>query len=603
MSGGTGPFSYLWNNGLTTDSIFDLCPGNYFVTITDSSGCSALRTTNIGGSPGVTTTSSSSNLLCNGVCNGSASVTVTGGAAPFSYLWSPGGETTSSLNNLCQGNYGVTTTDANGCTHEDIFFITEPTALGVTLNTVNHVSCNGGNNGNASVTAGGGTPPYTYSWSPAGGSLASATGLTAGTYTVTVTDVNGCDFSLNVTVNEPPSLTLFMSSTDANCGLSNGTATCSPSGGTPPYTYAWSPVGGTGSTAINLAAGNYTVTVTDANSCIQTSNVSVNNAGSPSLTLQSFTDVLCHGDSTGSASVSVSGGSPPFTYSWSPIGGNGQAASNIPAGSYVVTVTDNGNCITTLNVTIHEPDSIALNLQTTNISCFGNCDGSALTNVTGGTGGFTYSWCNGSTAAAISNLCATSCSLMVTDANGCVTSRNFNITQPGSAMSVSTAHADASCAGCPDGWASAVVNGGNSPYSYLWNTIPPQTTSLISNLLQGTYTVCVTDANNCTVCDSVEILDASMGVNELSHKSSPVYVYPNPLRNTTSFIFSLSRQQKVLLQVYDARGKMVLELMNEERVRGDHVVRMNASGLSEGVYHYHFRTEERVQDGSLIIQR
>ncbi len=603
VGGGVGPFSYLWNNGMTADSIFDLCSGNYSVTITDSGGCAVLRSALVGGTSSVATNVISTSLNCNSVCSGSAGVTPLTGTAPFTYLWQPGGVTTASISNVCADTFVVTTTDANGCAKSDSIIITEPTSLAVTISSVTNVLCNGNNNGSASLTASGGTPPYTYAWLPAGGNSASASNLTAGNYSMTVTDANFCDHIVNINISEPPALTAFTSSSAASCGSSNGTATCTPSGGTPPYTYVWSPVGGNASTATSLPAGNYSVTVTDSNHCTQTANVAVNNSGAPTLTLQSSTNILCHGDSTGSASVNISGGTPPFTYSWSPSGGNAASASNLAAGNYLLTVNDGNNCISTINVTITEPDAIALNLLTTNVSCFGGCDGAAITNAMGGAGAYIYQWCDTSTSSSLNGLCALSCNVQVTDANNCLVSQSFTITQPATPVVLSIAHADASCAGCPDGWASAVVNGGNSPYLYLWNTIPPQTTALISNLLQGTYVVCVTDGNNCTVCDSILVLDASVGVNELPKQSSPVYVYPNPLSNSASFIFSLSKRQKVLLQVFDARGKLTCELVNESRIGGDHIIKLNATDLSEGVYQYHFQTEERVQVGSLIIQR
>ena len=293
----------------------------------------------------------------------------------------------------------------------------------------------------------------------------------------------------------------------------------------------------------------------------------------------------------------------PFTFSWSPMGGSNAAASNLPAGNYVVTVTDGNNCIATINVTINEPDAININLQSTNVACLGTCSGSAITNVTGGAGPFTYIWCDNTTAASVSGLCAGNCMVQVTDANNCVASQSFTISQPSSAMNIATSHTDASCPGCPDGSAFVIANGGNSPYTYLWNTVPQQTTSSVSNLLPGFYVVCVTDANNCTVCDTVEVLDASVGINDAPLKSTPVYVYPNPLSQSANFIFSLSKKQTVLLQIFDMRGKMVKQLLSEERNPGDHVAKLDASEFSEGVYQYLFRTEERVQNGSLVIQR
>jgi hypothetical protein len=313
--------------------------------------------------------------------------------------------------------------------------------------------------------------------------------------------------------------------------------------------------------------------------------------------------VLCHGDSTGSATISTAGGTSPFSYSWSPTGGSNASASNLPAGNYVVTVTDGNNCIATINVTINEPDAISINLQSTNIACLGSCSGSAMTNVTGGTGGFIYHWCDNSSSSSVTGLCAGNCSVQITDANGCVASQTFTITEPSSALTVTTSHTDASCAGCANGSAFAIANGGNSPYSYLWYTIPQQTTSSISSLLPGSYIVCITDANNCTVCDTVEVLDASVGINDAPAKSTPIYVYPNPLSQSANFIFSLSKKQTVTLQILDMRGKMVKELISGERLPGDHIAKFDASEFSEGVYHYYFRTDERMQNGSLIIQR
>ena len=603
VSGGVGPFTFLWNNGLTNDTIINLCPGNYAVTITDAGGCAVLKSVLVTGSAGVTATPSSSNVNCNGSCDGMGSVTVTGGAAPFIYAWQPGGFTTSAVTSLCPGQYHITTTDANGCSTIDTIVITQPSVLNASASMSQNIMCNGGNDGSASVQASGGVPPYTFSWNPSVGNTASVSGLVAGIYTATVTDANLCTDTVMFSISEPAAITVFTSSTAASCGSSNGTATCAPSGGVPPYTYAWSPIGGNASTATNLPAGNYSVVVTDAHNCSQTAFVSVNNSGAPVITLQSSADVACNGDSTGSASVTLSGGTPPFSYSWSPMGGNGSSANNLPAGNYVVTVVDGNSCIATLNVTITEPNPIQINLQTTNVTCFGGCNGTALTNVTGGIGAYTYQWCNNATSSTVNNLCAGNCTVQISDANNCHVSQSFNITEPGTALAISTTHSDASCAGCANGWASAIVNGGNSPYTYSWNTVPPQTTSLISNLNPGIYVVCVTDANNCTLCDSVEVLDASVGINEVPAQSSPLYVYPNPASHTASFIFSLSKKQKVLLQVYDMRGKLIRELFRGERTGGDHIIRLEASELSEGVYHYHFQTEERVQDGSLVIQR
>jgi subtilisin-like proprotein convertase family protein len=603
VTGGAGPFTYFWNTGDTSASVSALCAGNYSVTITDSGGCAVLKSVLVGGSPTVATMQSSTNISCNGICNGVGSVTVTTGTAPYSYAWSPGGFNTASVSNLCANTYFVTTTDSNGCTTSDTILITQPVAVSASLSSVVNLSCNGSNDGAATINVNGGISPYQYAWDPAVANTASASNLSAGNYTVVISDNNSCSDTVSFVITEPAAIMLFTSSTTASCGSSNGTATCTPSGGVAPYTYAWSPIGGNASIATNLPAGNYTITVTDSNNCVQSAFVAVNNSGAPTLSIQSNNNVLCHSDSTGSATISTAGGTSPFSYSWSPMGGSNATASNLPAGNYVVTVTDGNNCIATINVTITEPDAISINLQSTDISCLGNCTGTATTNVTGGTGPYTYIWCNASSASTISGLCAGNCSVQITDANNCISSQAFTIAQPSSGLSVSTSHTDASCAGCTNGTASVIANGGNDPYTYVWNTVPQQYTSSISNLLPGEYIVCVTDSNNCSVCDTVEVLDASVGINDAPTKSTPVYVYPNPLSNSANFIFSLSKKQKVLLQVFDMRGKLVKEIISGDRNPGDHIATFDASELSEGVYHYHFCTEERVQNGSLVIQR
>ena len=200
------------------------------------------------------------------------------------------------------------------------FTITEPTAINTAVGSQTNVGCNGGSNGSASVVPTGGTATYTYSWSPSGGTAATATGLTAGTYTVTVTDANGCMATRSFTLTEPTAInTAVGSQTNVSCnGGSNGSASVVPSGGTPGYTYSWSPSGGTAATATGLTAGTYTVTVTDANGCMATRSFTITEPTAINTAVGSQTNVSCNGGSNGSASVVPSGGTPGYTYSWAP---------------------------------------------------------------------------------------------------------------------------------------------------------------------------------------------------------------------------------------------------------------------------------------------
>jgi hypothetical protein len=215
-----------------------------------------------------------------------------------------------------------------------------------------NVSCNGGNNGSATVSASGGTG-FTYNWTPgnpAGDGTPTATGLSAGSWTCTVTNSCGNSNFTTFTITQPATLTASQSQNNVTCSNNNGSATVTPSGGTAPYSYSWSPSGGTAATATGLAPGNYTVTITDNNGCTIQRNFTITNA----FTLTagtSQTNVICSGASTGSASVTPSGGTAPYTYSWSG-GGTGSTKNNLSAGNYTVTITDANGCFIERNFTI-----------------------------------------------------------------------------------------------------------------------------------------------------------------------------------------------------------------------------------------------------------
>jgi hypothetical protein len=321
-------------------------------------------------------------VSCNGGSNGSASVTPSGGAGGYTYLWSPSGGTAATATGLAAGSYTVTVTDANNCTATKNFTITQPSAISTATGSQTNVSCNGGTNGSASVTPSGGAGGYTYLWSPSGGTAATATGLAAGSYTVTVTDANSCTATRNFTITQPTAIsTATGSQTNVACnGGTNGSASVTPSGGTPGYTYFWSPSGGTAATATGLAAGSYTVTVTDANSCTATRNFTITQPTAISTATGSQTNVSCNGGTNGSASVTPSGGAGGYTYSWSPSGGTAATATGLAAGSYTVTVTDANSCTATRNYTITQP--AAINATTTLVGA----------TITANQAGATYQW-------------------------------------------------------------------------------------------------------------------------------------------------------------------------------------------------------------------
>jgi hypothetical protein len=510
-SGGTPGYTYSWSpSGGTAAMATGLAAGSYTVTVTDANGCTATRNYTITQPTAISTaTGSQTNVSCNGGTNGSASVSPSGGTPGYTYSWSPSGGTAATATGLAAGSYTVTVTDANGCTATRNYTLTQPTAISTATGSQTNVSCNGGTNGSASVSPSGGTPGYTYSWSPSGGTAATATGLAAGSYTVTVTDANGCTATRNYTLTQPTVIsTATGSQTNVSCNSgTNGSASVSPSGGTPGYTYSWSPTGGTAATATGLAAGSYTVTVTDANGCTATRNYTITQPTAISTATGSQTNVSCNGGTNGSASVSPSGGTPGYTYSWSPSGGTAATATGLVAGNYSVTVTDANGCTATRNYTITQPTAITATTSQTNLSCNGGNNGIASVTASGGTPGYTYSWSpSGGTGATASGLSAGAYTCTITDANTCSIIKNFTITQPTAFSLITTTLPDYDYNLSYS--QSIVVTGGTGikTYAVTAGSLPSGFTLSSNGDIAGTssqiadsnFTVTVTDGNSCT---------------------------------------------------------------------------------------------------------
>ena len=317
----------------------------------------------------VTLTSSRINVSCFGESNGTATIVPDGGLAPYSYLWS-NGDTTATITGLVAGTYTVTVTDANECTATGSVTITQPALLDATAGSQTNIACNGVTTGSATVTVTGGTPGYTYSWAPSGGTAATATDLAAGNYTVTVTDANGCTDAESFTITQPTVVnTTAGAQVNVSCnGGANGSASVAVTGGTGAYTYSWAPSGGTAATATGLAAGTYTVTVTDANGCMDIQAFIITQPTVVNATAGTQVNVSCNGGTNGSATVAVTGGTGTYTYAWAPSGGTAATANGLAAGTYTVTVTDANGCSATQSVTITQPEAIIIDVQPADVS-------------------------------------------------------------------------------------------------------------------------------------------------------------------------------------------------------------------------------------------
>ena len=505
-SGGTGAYTYSWGpSGGTNATATALCAGGYTCTITDANGCTQTRTFTITQPPAITASATSTPATCSS-SNGSATVTASGGTGTLTYSWAPSGGTNATATGLAAGTYTVSVTDANGCAQTATTAVTTSNGPAVTVQSQTNVSCNGGSTGSVTISVSGGTAPYTYSWSPSGGTNASATGLSAGTYTCTITDNAGCIQTQTISITEPVAITASATSTPASCNSSDGSATVSASGGTGSFAYSWAPSGGTSATASSLSAGSYTCTVTDGNSCPQTATVSVSSSNGPTITVQSQTNVTCNGGSTGSATLSAAGGTPPYTYSWLPSGGTNATATGLSAGTYTCTITDDANCVQTQTVNITEPTAIIANAAAAPASCNMN-NGSATVTASGGTGTLTYSWApSGGTGATETGLAAGSYTCTVTDANGCTQDAAVNVSSSNGPAVTVQSQANVLCNGGSTGSVTVSVTGGTAPYTYSWSP-SGGTNATATGLSAGSYTCTITDANACVQTQSVNITE------------------------------------------------------------------------------------------------
>ncbi|MBI1289479.1 MAG: T9SS type B sorting domain-containing protein [Flavobacteriales bacterium] len=498
--GDSGPYTYAWSpNVSTNDTASALCAGIYTVTITDGAGCEGIETIPVGNISGPTITVSGVDATCNGSCDGSATVSISGGTAPFTILWDdPSAQTDSVATGLCAGQYNVTVTDANGCQSVAQVQIDDPDPISLSLQLVTDATCPGACDGAATVIASGGTLPYTYSWS-SGGTASTETNLCAGTYTVTVTDANGCQQQQQVVVNEPPAIVINTSTVDATCfGQCDGEAYADATGGSGGFTYQWNdPASTANDTVIGLCAGTYTIVVTDVAGCMDSTDVTINQPDSITVTIQT-TAVTCNGDCDGSAIAVAVGGNSPYSYQWNdPSSTMNDTVANLCAGIYSLVVTDSLGCTTTSAAVITEPLPLLLLDSAQNITCGGTCDGVAGVLAQGGTAPYSYQWNDPSNATdpIVQGLCAGTYQVVVTDANGCSDSTTVTITEP-AVLDATVSVQNASCGGVCDGEAYLSVTGGTTPYGVLW--LPNfETSDTLTALCAGQYIAVVSDASGC----------------------------------------------------------------------------------------------------------
>ncbi|MCX6258073.1 MAG: gliding motility-associated C-terminal domain-containing protein, partial [Bacteroidia bacterium] len=499
VTGGTSPYSFLWNNSSTNQNTGNLVIGTYSVTVTDSHGCAASSSYTITQPDNISLIHTQSDVSCFGDSNGSINLYVLGGNSPFTYHWS-NNDTTQDISNLVAGIYSVTVNDANGCPPAyATVTITQPqSALSVLMTAIN-VNCTGGSDGAINATVTGGIQPYTYLWSN-NATVEDISGLTAGTYSISITDYNFCYVTGIIVVSQPDSaLSYTYTIGQVSChGVSDAFIDLTVTGGTTPYSYIWSN-GATTQDLIGIPADNYFVTITDHNGCSHTQAFAIVQPLLLVLDAQ-ITIVSCYADSSGSIDLTVNGGITPYQYSWS-TGSTNQDISSLTAGTYLVTVSDNNNCIGTGSYVISQPGTtLNLSILAIALNCFSDTSGTINLSVSGGNQPYHYTWSNGATSQDLTGLTIGVYSVTVIDANGCMQSDSTNVNSANlvhvtvTVTSIFNGYA-VSCYGGSDGMIDLTVNGGTPPYSYSWNN--GLTDQNLIDVQSGTYYVTVTDLNGC----------------------------------------------------------------------------------------------------------
>ena len=507
--GGTPPYEISWSTGATGETASGLGPGLYTITVTDALGSSKSAELEIL-DPFITVELLQEQQESDeGAADAIVSMTVNGGVPGYNAKWSHG-PTGAKLIDLTEGEYSVTVTDQAGCTAESSIVVTrEIFALNAVMDVVDPVLCSGGSNGGIHVKVDGGRKPYTYQWSTADTSQA-LLNLTAGTYSVTVTDAEGSTAVQQVELDEPEPITgSFNIDQPASTGQPDGSATIEATGGAGGYSYKW-PGGVSGPTASGLEAGDREVIVTDQNGCTAVIVVSMSENILPiNATITETVPVSCPGTTSATLAVEVTGGKGPYTYLWSTGQETDATLEGVGAGNVSVTITDATGQQSVAEYALGQPQPVSILLSTISPANTGASDGSAQAEVSGGTPPYTYDWGNGETDVQALALAPGKHIVTVSDANGCTATGTLSMSEDILPLEVALSlRENVLCAGESDGAVVADINGGKGPFTYSWSTGQPNENEH-ENLPAGQVSVTVTDAVGTTAFTSMVVEEPS----------------------------------------------------------------------------------------------
>ena len=493
---GDAPFSYeMMGQTNTSGSFTGLAPGQYSVLVYDVNDCPAIYGFTINAMDEVELVLTIDQEVSCGVNNdGRVIASATGGGGNYTYLWSDG-QTSATASGLSAGIYQVSVTSAVGCMQVAEIRLEPPTDMEVSL-VATETRCGVPENGTATLSISGGILPYTIAWShDANETGMDLTDLGPGTYEVTVSDGQGCSLIRSAEVVEAEGITLLMDTVSVSCvGGADGQVSVSASGGEGQYTYAWGGAGGTGAQLSGLAAGMYTVTVTDEFGCTNSASIMLNEL--PPLAInREFTAALCNGNNTGFIELKVTGGTAPYQYNWN-TGSTEEDLNNLSAGSYAVTVTDANGCTITDAMVIEEAQPIQASVSVDDVLCNGDATGAILVNPTSGLPPYEYNWSNGASSRDLTDVPAGTYTLIITDASRCQNEFTATINEP-EILAGDLAIEDISCAGGQDGRIGVTATGGVPAYSYSLNGTDFKSGTAFIGLTAGDYQVQVRDGNGC----------------------------------------------------------------------------------------------------------
>ena len=506
-SGGNTPYGYSWDNGGINNAITTLFQGSYVLTLSytgnDGSSCTVDTAFNLVDNPAaIDATFIPEDESCFGSCDGNIAATITNALAPITYTWTstnPSFVNDGNPNqfNLCEGTYFLDMVDGNLCPFKDTLIITSQAEI-ITNETITNVNCGGDSTGAISIVVTGGLAPtgYQYSW------VGQTTGFTSSSsnistlvsddYFLTVTDDDGCSDTATYTLSENNTLSITDNINAASCGIANGSANVTVTGGVEGagYQYVWQDntnavISNTNSIS-NVVAGIYKFTVTDAVNCVDSMTININDLSQSTMSVDSIKHESCAGDADGLITVLVNPNPTPWSLSWigpagfTDPGGSNTTINNLGSGQYIATLTDGAGCTLQEIVDINEAQSLTVNVVQQDPTCFGDNDGSIDLFVSGGNVAvdYTYDWDNDGTGddddtQDLSNLGAGTYGVTIYDDAGCSVNQSYDLQEPTELVGSSTA----SLTGCGlnDGSAQVTISGGTPTYtsvSYTHLTLP-----------------------------------------------------------------------------------------------------------------------------------